>query len=168
MTTKWKPLLPAYLPPMTMANDDFTVRAQAEFDGTTLEEARAKVEAYERSATYWRNELYQVQVRTFICEEWGGVEMKHLNIRRIDGAAVFDWRHRQLIKNQLLGEECEAVEIYPAESRLNDTSNKYHIWGFTDPTIRLPFGMQKRDVQPNEVKTPAGHRQRRIERKERT
>ena len=75
---------------------------------------------------------------------------------------MFDWRHRQLIKNQLLGEECEAVEIYPAESRLNDTSNKYHLWGFTDPNIRLPFGMQKRDVVDEEVRLPAGHRQRRI------
>ena len=162
MSNKWKPLEPSYLPPLTMANDHFTVQAQAEFDNSTLEEARAKVEAYEQASRYWRNDLYQVQERAFICKEWGGVEMRHLNIRRIDGAAVFDWRHRQLIKNQLLGEECEAMEMYPAESRLNDTSNKYHLWGFVDPAIRFPFGMQKRDVQTEEVKTPAGHRQRRI------
>ena len=89
----------------------------------------------------------------------------HINIRRVDGAAVFDWRHRQLIKNQLLGEECEAVELYPAESRLVDTSNKYHLFGFANPEMRFPFGIDNgngRDVMTEEVKSPAGLRQRRI------
>jgi hypothetical protein len=160
MTTKWKRLEPAYLP-KSMVDDEPAIRMQAEYDNSTLQEARAKIEAYEAASEYWRNDLYQVQVRSFYCEEWH-CEMKHLNIRRVDGAAVFDWRHRQLIKNQLLGEECEAMEIYPAESRLNDTSNKYHLWGFTDPTIRFPFGMQYRDVISEEVKSPPGYRQRRI------
>ena len=95
--------------------------------------------------------------------EFGNAEMVHLNIRRIDGAAIFDWRHRQFIKNELVGPECEAFEVYPAESRLVDTSNKYHLWAFTDPEIRLPVGISEddqRDVVEHEVKGPAGLRQR--------
>jgi hypothetical protein len=103
-----------------------------------------------------------VQTRRFICKEWGDREMMHINIRRRDGAAIFDWRHRQLIKNQLLGEECEAIELYPAESRLTDTSNKYHLYGFVDPEVRFPIGFDKRDIVSEEVRTPAGERQRRI------
>jgi hypothetical protein len=130
--------------------------------GDTREQAIARLEAYEATCQYWRNDLYQVQTRLFVCEQFGGRRMMHINIRRIDGAPVFDWRHRQLIKNQLLGEQCEAVELYPAEERLQDTSNKYHLWGFTDPTVRFPFGMEERDVVTEEVKGPAGVRQRSI------
>jgi hypothetical protein len=38
------------------------------------------------------------------------------------------------------------VELYPAESRLMDTSNKYHLWAITDPTFRFPFGSASRHV----------------------
>jgi hypothetical protein len=44
------------------------VRRQAESDGSTMEQARAKLEAYERVSQYSRNDHYQVQVRTFICD----------------------------------------------------------------------------------------------------
>jgi hypothetical protein len=37
---------------------------------------------------------------------------------------VHDWRDLQRIKNQLVGPECEAVELYPAESRKVDTANQ--------------------------------------------
>jgi hypothetical protein len=40
------------------------------------------------------------------------------------------------------------LPIYPAESRLSDTSNKYHLWCFADPTHRLPFGLQGRRAMP--------------------
>jgi hypothetical protein len=104
----------------------------------------------------WVNEIYQVQLRRR--EEDGLV---HLNIRRRDGAAIIrDWRHLQLIKNQLLGEECEAVELYPAESRKVDTSNKYHLYGYQDAEFRFPFGWQERDVLNEENRDTPGMRQR--------
>jgi hypothetical protein len=161
MTYKWKPLERAVID--ATERDRATIELQAQQDGSTFEEAKAKIEKYEAESAYWINDLYQVQVRVFECEEWGGALMKHLNIRRRDGAAIFDWRHRQKIKNQLLGPECEAVELYPAESRKQDTSNKYHLWGFVDPRVRFPFGMQNRDVVEHEVRAPAGHRQRRMQ-----
>jgi hypothetical protein len=50
------------------------------------------------------------------------------------------------IKNQIIGKNCEAVEIYPAEDRLRNRANMYHLWGFADPDFRLPFGLQNHVV----------------------
>lgn len=107
------------------------------------------------STTYWINDIYQVAMKEL------GDNAVHLNIRlRTGGPILRDWRHFQLIKNQLIGEECEAVELYPAESRLVDTSNKFHLWGLRDPTYRFPFGFDERDVQYQEDKSAPGIRQR--------
>ena len=68
----------------------------------------------------------------------------HLTIRSVDGSTRHDWRDFQRIKNELVDPEAEAVELFPAESRLVDTANHYHVWVF--PTYRFPFGMQVREV----------------------
>src|SRR5262252_9614152 len=64
--------------------------------------------------------------------------------RRI-GVDRFAWF--QEVKNQVMGENCEAVEIYPAEDRLRDMAHAYHLWGFADGEFRLPFGMWVRGVK---------------------
>ena len=69
--------------------------------------------------------------------------MYHLSIKRRDRAPVHDWRHFQRIKNELAGPEWEAVEIYPAESRLVDAANQYHLWCFQ---FQIGFGFDKRLV----------------------
>jgi hypothetical protein len=56
--------------------------------------------------------------------------MIQLGISSLDGTARHDWRDFQGIKNQLAGPECEAFELYPAESRLMDPSNYYTLWCF--------------------------------------
>lgn len=118
-----------------------------------LEEDAARCE-------YWINDLYQVEVRR-------SPEGKsaHLNIRRRDGAEIYrDWRHFQRIKNEIVGPECEAVELYPAESRKVDTSNKYHLWAVTDPSFRFPIGFERGDVrQPESDEETGGLRQRKEE-----
>jgi hypothetical protein len=167
MTKKnWKPLREA-----TVDRRDYTDSKYRHFVdvamqqyGLDFEAACKRLKDYDDTCTYWRNDLYQVQVRRFRNEAFEQ-DMIHLNIRRIDGAPIFDWRHRQWIKNQLVGDECEGFELYPAESRMVDTSNKYHIWCFTDSTVRLPVnidGYGKRDVVEQEVKSPPGARQRRM------
>lgn len=70
-----------------------------------------------------------------------------LSIKRRDKQPVTDWRHKQIIKNQLVGEEHEAVELYPAESRLVDTANQYHLWVAKDPKFRFDFGFRQRAVE---------------------
>ena len=82
--------------------------------------------------------------------------MDWLSIKRLDKAPIHDWRDLQRIKNELLGPEREAVELYPAESRLMDTSNQYHLWALP-PGKRFPFGMVDRCVTEEQA---LGTRQR--------
>jgi hypothetical protein len=65
-----------------------------------------------------------------------------LTVKRHDGKAYEQWRDLQTIKNELVGPEYEAVELFPAESRLVDTSNEYHLWVHADPNYRFPLGFQ--------------------------
>lgn len=100
-----------------------------------------------KNTTFWINDLYHVARRVF-----PGSPLVQLNIRRCDGRPILrDWRHFQQIKNQLVGQECEGVELYPAESRRVDISNKYHIWCHTDPKFRFPFGFDYRRVEDSEA-----------------
>ena len=72
----------------------------------------------------------------------GFPDMTHLSIRRVDRQLVKDWRHLQEIKNALLDPECEAVELYPAESRLIDSADQWHLWAFRHPGLHFPFGFE--------------------------
>ena len=65
-----------------------------------------------------------------------------LSIHRTDRKAIHDWRHLQAIKNDVAGPERVALEVYPAESDLVDTSNEYHLW-VLPVGIDLPFGFGK-------------------------
>lgn len=100
----------------------------------------------DEAATVWRNSLYTVT-------KWdrliGEITVTHLSIKRNDGAAVRDWRHWQRIKNELCGPEREGVEIFPAESRLVDGANQYHLWVLSDGG-RIPFGFETRLVSWNQ------------------
>jgi hypothetical protein len=103
---------------------------------------REYIERLNKEHTTWLNELYQVAVREVDApESWGG-KMLHLSIKRRDRRPVHDWRDLQAIKNQLVGPECEGIELYPAESRVVDTSNQYHIWVLPDSKFRFPFGFE--------------------------
>lgn len=147
---RWQRLQPGVVLPISDALINDLVATKK----WNADEARRALEHEERITTIWINDTYQVQRR----EMPGG--MIHLNIRRRDGGPILrDWRHFQQIKNELIGEECEAVELYPAESRLVDTSNKYHLWGYADPKWRFPIGMKERDVDYADGSTP-GTRQR--------
>ncbi len=82
---------------------------------------------------------YQVCIRW----DWLGAEMPliscaMLQVCRADGGSVFDWRHLQEIKNAVCGPGWEAVELFPAESRLKDPSNARYLWAVKG---RLPFGL---------------------------
>ena len=85
-------------------------------------------------------------------------DMMHLSIKRNDQREIKDWRDLQRIKNEIAGPECEAVELYPQESRLVDTSNQYHLWCLPSD-IRFPFGYGFRIVSDGED-TTLGSKQR--------
>jgi hypothetical protein len=82
----------------------------------------------------WVNDIYEVFC--YRSSEGGGA---HLSIKRYDRAAVRNWRHFQQIKNEVLGEFIEAVEIFPSEGRIADNANQYHLWAMPEGVI-LPLG----------------------------
>lgn len=51
-----------------------------------------------------------------------------LSIKRHDRKAECDWRIFQRIKNDLVGEKREAVQLFPSMDRVLDTANQYFLW----------------------------------------
>lgn len=109
-----------------------------------------KSEAYRRifgtaKGTVYQNSHYLVTKRVLFDADAGGKDYFQLSIRNLENNARHDWREFQRIKNELCGPEYEAVELYPAESRLTDSSNQFFLWvlpegervryGFTDRLV---------------------------------
>ena len=109
----------------------------------------------------WANSRYIVVVRslepTSGAEGGGTGTLVWLSIKSRQNDARHDWRDFQRIKNELVGPEAEAVELYPAESRRVDGANQYHLWCF--PHFRFPFGFAERMVsdQRGEAGRGPGH-----------
>ncbi len=105
---------------------------------TTRKEAKKEYNRLLRDEI-WVNDKYQVNIArgedavpNLVFWEEQGLSMIHLSIKRIDKKSIHDWRDLQLIKNELIGEEYFAVEVYPSEADLHDSVNQYHLWVFTD------------------------------------
>ena len=93
----------------------------------------------------WLNDTYQVNIRRHPPTE-DTPAIIHLSVKRIDKQPVHDWRDMQQIKNELTDPEFEGVELFPAESRLVDTANQYHIWVIAEKGFRVPVGFPGRLV----------------------
>ncbi len=92
--------------------------------------------------TVWENSRFVVVAR-----DCGGTDenkMVWLSIKNADNSARHDWRDLQRVKNELVGPEAEAAELYPAESRLVDNANQFHLWCIIGS--RFPFGFEERLV----------------------
>ncbi len=129
--------------------------------GLTADEA-ASVIAELKLDVIWLNNVFQVNVRELPNQGAGWPTMIHLSIKRRDKKPVRDWRTLQQIKNAIVGPECEGVELFPAESRLVDTANQFHIWCLKDPNARFPFGYVKRAVSGAEAARAMGAKQREL------
>lgn len=106
---------------------------------------------------FYESRFYFVGVTEI--EAADGTDMTWLSIRRNDRKAMQDWRHLQAIKNEICGPEREAVQMYPAESRLLDESNQIHLWVYPEG-YRLPFGYAERSVvTATELDIQYGHLQ---------
>ncbi len=79
----------------------------------------------------------------------GTVEMVRLGLRTIELDARRDWREVLRCKDELTGPTWEAVELYPAASRVVDCGNETHLWCFPHrPPFGFDFGRQIRDAGP--------------------
>jgi hypothetical protein len=127
------------------------------FKGSREEDIEKEVQRELRGRVFV-NSLYQVAMYD------DAPEVIWLSIKRRDKAPAKDWRHFQRIKNELVGAENEAIEIYPAESRLVDTANQYHLWVFKDPTFRIPMGFNngRKTMEPEHAER-TGAKQRGFE-----
>lgn len=110
--------------------------------GCSRAEAKRQLARLQRDEVYLNDE-YQVNVdrEPDTPQPAPGVRVIHLSIKRRDRQPARDWRHLQAIKNQLVGRDHEAVEIFPAESRLIDTANQTHLWVLVDAETGGPVPM---------------------------
>lgn len=109
----------------------------------TKEEAKSQYNRLKKDIVYI-NDKYQVNVDPFPPNGFHP-KLVHMSIKRIDKEVIHDWRDLQEIKNAIMGDEAEAVELYPAESRLVDSANQFHLW-VIPPGQKFPFGFNERGV----------------------
>ena len=139
--------------------------------GASKRKAKAAVTAA-LNDEIWLNDRYQASVRRRTGEGWfdeteecyngfptENGEVVWLSIKRKDKDPIHDWRDLQRIKNDICGPASNAMEIYPAESRLMDTSNQYHLFVFQNP---IPIGFVRRAVRTPEEAEKLGAKQREI------
>ena len=105
---------------------------------------RRDVIKYMRRCIDYASGLYHVNVDKEAEHGFGelpeGTEFWHLSIKRHDKEPMNDWREMQAIKTAICGPKAEAVQLYPAEDRVVDTSNQYHLYVLVG--ARFPFGFQ--------------------------
>lgn len=112
-------------------------RASAVRDGLDPDEVEAMMR---EPVEMWRNDRYVATVRR--TEER---TVHCISVRRVDRKPDVPWRHLQWIKNEIAGDEVEAIELFPAESRLVDTANQRWLWCLS-PGLRVPVGFNERVV----------------------
>jgi len=125
------------------------------------ETGEKNVEVGEVGEETWINSRFQVHIERDFPNGFEGTGEKlpgmvWLSIKNRDRSARHDWREFQRIKNELVGPEFEAIEIYPAESRLNDEADQFHLYVFPEG-IQIPIGYFVRRVS-EEVPTLGSQR----------
>jgi len=131
------------------------------FPHMTIEQAKMGLNR-DIYAEIYVNDIYQVAVyRKEEADELVHVdELKGrctwLSIKRRDKRPVNNWQDMQTIKNRLVGVDCDAIQIFPAESRMVNMANQYHLIVLPSDAS-LPFGWGRRSVdtenrnaEPNE------------------
>ena len=122
-------------------------RRQAAQDWTPFIEAPVPEDLLDETGNpreCWLNNRYQVLVYA-VKPAAGWPPCLHLSIKLRSREPIRDWRDLQRIKNELSGTESEGLELFPAESRLVDAANQYHMTCFC-PGLRVPVGSPERDV----------------------
>ena len=96
----------------------------------------------ETGIEHWSNDLYNVVVTTH-----DGTDLTDFhNILHLEVASLTNGKpdrdHKQNIKNEIVGTEEQAIELYPAQSKLKNLVHKCHLWcvyGFKFPFEIIEF-----------------------------
>jgi len=120
-------------------------------------ENQSKCYEYYKTKEHWINDQYHV-ILDKECDDPRLVgthlldyPLWNMRICRFDLARIHDWCILQEIKNKIVGDEFEALELYPARSRHMDEGNCYHLWilapreGETRPP-KIPVGHVRQDT----------------------
>lgn len=94
---------------------------------TYLAAAKAAQDFDENRLTVWCNDQYEVIAHEYLPGQ------VHLSIKRYDRKPTRNWRHMQQMKNEICGSESEGIELFPAESRLIDEANQFHLYVLLNP-----------------------------------
>lgn len=98
--------------------------------GATLDEAIEHWDELAESEQYRNDEYFVIKRPCPIDMNPENIaDIYWLSIRRKNKRKVRKWTDLQIIKNQLFGEEAEAIELFPAESRKVNCVNQYHLFG---------------------------------------
>jgi hypothetical protein len=134
-------------------------RIQASHRDQTAKEADVHYDFF-CTAEHWMSDDYWVVLdktcRGALHQTFNDYPLWHLEISRRDETPIRDWQILQAIKNEVVGKQYEAVELYPAHSRLMDVHNKYHLWilapkeGEGKPP-RFPLGLKQHGVVSDKV-----------------
>lgn len=68
--------------------------------------------------------------------------MRRLVVRAVSGRGGIGWDALQMLKDEYLGPDAVAVEVYPAAHDAVDEVNQRHLWEV--PPDFLPFGLHGR------------------------
>lgn len=93
--------------------------------------SRASWERFAR-CDFYADDDYLVQVDKTPEHEFRNAEVWQLWVSRKDGGHTRSRADLMRIKNELVGEEFEAIELYPAEARLNDGANRSSLFVFIE------------------------------------
>lgn len=101
-----------------------------EFEEISLSEIKMRfADRMRRPDRAWKNNHYVVQL--YRCERSIlGRHMDKVMIRRNDAEPIREWHALQNIKDQIVGEEKMAIQVFPPKSDLVDVANMY--WLFTE------------------------------------
>lgn len=100
------------------------------------DEDRAKYPACRDIVRAFFNDLYSVQLYN-VPTDLGLV--LHLIVRAQLGGEP-PWRDMQRIKDEILGLEAYAVQVYPRAADVVDQADVYHLWALPQ---ELPFGLHR-------------------------
>ena len=103
------------------------------------------------------NNIYMVIVdrNTDLAYEDMTGHITHISIKRKDKRPCNDWRDFQEIKNFVCGPDREAIQLYPSEDRVVDTSNQYHLWVLPEGA-RFTLGWNTRTVVTEDINPTKG------------
>ncbi len=89
----------------------------------------------------YTNDLYIVTAVPFQCD-WGWCVHLVMRVKpEAQPLAGLTWANKQRVKDELLGKERLAVEVFPPASELVDQADAYHLWVLPEG-FRLPFGVE--------------------------